>query len=260
MDHVYVNDLAGIKDVHFVEPVFGDYVLLITELHSKFDSSNNSKTTRNWKGYTNVKMNELMSYSLINSGIVWTDLNVQEHWNALENCIINVVDYLVPLEYSDPVFNVTQNTTPKAIKNLINVRKRLLHNDRQRNSSFNAPRIKLLSKEIRFYFTNKKKNRVRRAAVGGNINLWKAVKIAKNLTAGDIPSNLTLGGIPIADGRAADSFAKHFHEKVKLNVAKTKVVVNNVYNGKCKLIVQNRNFMTEKDVTECLNDLNIKKM
>ena len=99
MDHVYVNDLAGIKDVHFVEPVFGDHVLLITELHSKCDSSNNSKTTRNWKGYTNVKMNELMSYSLINSGIVWTDLNVQEHWNALENCIINVVDYLVPLDY-----------------------------------------------------------------------------------------------------------------------------------------------------------------
>ena len=52
---------------------------------------------------------------------------------------------------------------------------------------------------------------------------------------------------------------QHFHEKVKLYVAKTKVVINNVYNGKCKLIVQNRNFMTEKDVTECLNDLPIKK-
>ena len=46
-------------------------------------------------------------------------------------------------------------------------------------------------------------------------------------TAEDIPSNLTVGGIPIAAGRAADSFAEHFHEKVKLNVAKTKVVVNN---------------------------------
>ena len=69
-----------------------------------------------------------------------------------------------------------------------------------------------------------------------------------------------MGGLPIAVGRSADSFAEHFHEKVKLNVAKTKVVVNNVYNGKCKLIVQNRNFMTEKDVTECLNDLPIKNV
>ena len=30
-------------------------------------------------------------------------------------------------------------------------------------------------------------------------------------------------------------------------------------NGKCKLIVQNRNFMTKKDVEECLLDLKIKK-
>ena len=40
---------------------------------------------------------------------------------------------------------------------------------------------------------------------------------------------------------------------------KTNVGVNNVYNGKCKLIVQSRNFMTMSDVKECLADLNTKK-
>ena len=89
--------------------------------------------------------------------------------------------------------------------------------------------------------------------------MWKAVKIAKNLTAEDIPNNLTFGGIPIAAGRTADSFAKHFHNKVRLNVAKTKVDVSNVYHSKCRLIVQNRNFMTAKDVAECLNNLSVKK-
>ena len=110
-----------------------------------------------------------------------------------------------------------------------------LNNDRQRNSSFNAPRIKTLNKEIRSHFVKIKMNRVRRVAVGGNINLWKAVKIAKNLTVEDIPTNLTLGGIPIAAGRAPDSFAKHFHDKVRLNVAKSKVDINNVYNGKYEI-------------------------
>ena len=32
-----------------------------------------------------------------------------------------------------------------------------------------------------------------------------------------------------------------------------------VYNGKCRLIVQNRNFMLKKDVLACMNVLNNKK-
>ena len=116
-----------------------------------------------------------------------------------------------------------------------------------------------MSKEIRTTFANLKIGRVKRAAKGGNINLWKAVKKAKNVNVDTIPTNLTLGGTPIAAGQAANSFAHYFHDKVKLNVNKTSVNVNGVYNGNCKLIVQNRNFMTENDVKECLAELNSKK-
>ena len=34
---------------------------------------------------------------------------------------------------------------------------------------------------------------------------------------------------------------------------------NRSFNGKCKIIVQNRNFMTEKDVKFCLSELKNKK-
>ena len=34
---------------------------------------------------------------------------------------------------------------------------------------------------------------------------------------------------------------------------------NGVYNGKCKLLVQNRNFMMKNDVEQCMADLNSKK-
>ena len=37
LDHVYVTDPATIKDVQYVEPVFGDHVLVIIELQSKTD-------------------------------------------------------------------------------------------------------------------------------------------------------------------------------------------------------------------------------
>ena len=42
-------------------------------------------------------------------------------------------------------------------------------------------------------------------------------------------------------------------------MSRARVNVDGVYNGKCKLIVQNRNFMTENDVRICLGKLNNKK-
>ena len=48
-------------------------------------------------------------------------------------------------------------------------------------------------------------------------------------------------------------------KKIKSNVARAHVNLNGVYNGKCKLLVQNRNFMTENDVRICMSELKNKK-
>ena len=50
-----------------------------------------------------------------------------------------------------------------------------------------------------------------------------AVKVAKNLSPQEIPSNLILGGIAVAAGSFANSFATHFHNKVAANTAQAKV-------------------------------------
>ena len=57
----------------------------------------------------------------------------------------------------------------------------------------------------------------------------------------------------------AGSFARYFANKIQTNVSRARVNVGGVYNGKCKLIVQNRNFMTENDVKICLGELKNKK-
>ena len=54
-------------------------------------------------------------------------------------------------------------------------------------------------------------------------NLWKAVKIAKNLNNENIPDNLTLNDIPIAPGTSAECFARHFSEKIKSTSSKCKI-------------------------------------
>ena len=129
LDHVYVNNLSAIKDVHMIEPVFGDHVLTIVELHSNVENLINVKANRNWKGYSKIKMNDLVSIKL--GSTCWDDLNVQDHWNLLENEIVNIVDYLAPIEYSSHDLSKNfKNKTPKNLKRLINLRKLLLRHDR----------------------------------------------------------------------------------------------------------------------------------
>ena len=74
----------------------------------------------------------------------------------------------------------------------------------------------------------------------------------------EIPLNLTLRGHPVARGDIANSFAEHFFSKVK-NFSDTSKVDPNVYNGKNKLIVGDRNFMLKSDVKECMDSLPNKK-
>ena len=104
----------------------------------------------------------------------------------------------------------------------------------------------------------KKVSAVNRAALGlGGGNIWRAVNVAKNQNHDSIPTNLTLNGLPVLPSAAADAFAKFFKEKITSHVNNT-VVSQTVYNGKNKLIVQNRNFMTKNDVGECIRSLQSK--
>ena len=116
-----------------------------------------------------------------------------------------------------------------------------------------------MNKSIRKFYAEKKRSTVRSIAYGTNGNIWRAVGVAKDLNPDTIPANLTLGGVAVGPGGAAGAFAKHFYEKIRTNVSRTKVDANVVYNGKCKIIVQNRNFMSENNVKTCLNELKNKK-
>ena len=113
--------------------------------------------------------------------------------------------------------------------------------------------------EIRQYFSTQLKNRVRSAATGDNANIWRAVKVSKNVCLDSLPLNMTLAGLPVTADQRAQKFAEFFHQKVSINVNNATVNSNAVYNGKCKMIVQNRNFMTKNDVMECMSTLKDKK-
>ena len=89
-------------------------------------------------------------------------------------------------------------------------------------------------------------------------SIWRSVKIAKNLNCESIPTVVTLSGLPIAKADRAEAFAKFFNEKITSHARMTNVC-NRVYNGKNKIIVQNRNFMLKKDIEECIKSLKPKR-
>ena len=87
------------------------------------------------------------------------------------------------------------------------------------------------------YFKERKLNEFKRAESGGGASLWKAVGLAKDLNHGQIPSDMTLNGIPVVSGKRSESFAKHFIEKINSNVNKT--IVNT--GDPCNVIMVNVN-------------------
>ena len=75
--------------------------------------------------------------------------------------------------------------------------------DRVRSTNVNATRIRTLNVEIKSFFVSAKTISVRRAAMGSKVNLWKAVKVAKNLNSESVPMNLSLGGVQVPEGQIA---------------------------------------------------------
>ena len=127
-------------------------------------------------------------------------VTVPHFWNLLEVLLINAIDTVAPLITFCSNTKTKTTTFPNHIKNALNKRKRLLNIDKLRNSSLNLTAIKSLNKVIKEFHLSNRISDVKRAVAGPNGNIWHAVKRAKNLVHEDIPSNLTLGGLPVARG------------------------------------------------------------
>ena len=93
------------------------------------------------------------------------------------------------------------------------MRNRLLKLERKRCTIEFAPRIKQLTKCIVGHFANEKATRVRSAAMGAKVNLWKAVNVAKNVNSNAIPKNLNMGGCLLLKGRLLSHLQDFFMKR-----------------------------------------------
>ena len=101
------------------------------------------------------------------------------------------------------------------------------------------PTNKTLNCAINSHFVNDKASKVRSAAMDTKVNLWKAVRLAKNLNYNTIPSNLTLGGCQLLRGKWLSRLQGFFNDKIKSNVLETNIDPSSVYNGLISIVMHN---------------------
>ena len=112
--------------------------------------SNTDKVSkRDWSKYNPIEMNNLLLTNLNLCNIDYSQMNVQENWNAIENVIINTVDQLAPIKMYPVNPPLKKLNIPWPIKQKLNKRNRLL---KHKLDTRHEPQIKILTSEIKEYW------------------------------------------------------------------------------------------------------------
>ena len=114
--------------------------MILVELELKDVTPVHYVFKRKWKHCCPETLKQKLKDSLESVNFGWHDLNVQEHWNQLENLTINVADELAPLTPFDENAHPKNKKVPPHAKNKINLRKRLLMLEKK-EILFNKPHV-----------------------------------------------------------------------------------------------------------------------
>ena len=109
LDHIYVDNVTLVKNVSFIDPCFGDHLMISVHLST---CTLPPKITfgRDWRKYTSEKLCESLA------GVDWsTEADaVQEAWDDFEVKLITIIDFIVPLsEYRNGQLAVKPNFDKK---------------------------------------------------------------------------------------------------------------------------------------------------
>jgi hypothetical protein len=141
--------------------------------------------------------------------------SVQGVWNEFENKLVNAVDELVPTKEFKNNLQLKSQVPPQ-IKNIINIRKRLLQKLKFDKSRELKCSIAVLGKKIRMHFHQSKKKKICQSIVAGNTSsLWRAVKIANDVNVSTLPGVMFKAKEEIRPDKQAETFASYFEKESK---------------------------------------------
>ena len=253
IDHIYVKNPLIINNLNHSKPLIGDHMLITCEIKCELDPPK-IIYKRNWRRYSKTLL--LQELSKITFELNSND--PQYIWNDLENKLLTITDNLVPYEPFSNNQTVKSLKPPAQIKRKINLRKRLLNSLKTNPSNILRDRIKNLNIEIKNHFMYEKMKTLQRSIIPGNSkSLWKAVKIAKNTNADEIPNEMTVENAKVNFESLPDAFAEFFSTKIEKIVEEVQIDPN-VYNGKRKIRVEEDFFMSKNEIIVAVKSLKTK--
>ena len=252
LDHVYVTDVTMTSNILSMKPSVGDHLIVTMDI-SIARTGPAESIRRDWRNYSK----EVLCSKLGVVDWVLDITDVQEYWNVFENKLVCIVDEVVPL-VKFLGNKVNSNYTPNHIKNVLNIRHRLLKNLKKCPTQVLKAKIVSLDTTIRTLYRSQKTINVRKVIIPGNTqSLWKAVNIAKDINCPTLPSPMLHENVEIPPDKLSNYFAEFFNNKIK-NALDSTQINQNVYNGKRKVISNNKMFMGQNEILECVNSIKIK--
>ena len=252
LDHIYCTDESNVENLTIKETIFGDHKLVTMTVLSDSSKEILNLKRRNWKKYSKEQLIEQLRQVKWKCEIE----SVQEMWNLIEQELMTVTDRLIPYENFE--HNIKRKV-PNDLKPVMNRRSYLLKKRKRKIlTNLETIEIKALTKSIRHFHYEQRKNQIRRKIIpGNNKSLWDAVKIAKDIEPTPLPKTLLENGKLFNRLEAPSAFATYFKSKIE-KLEEHLVLDPGVWNGEEMITSNEKNFMTSENVMECLNQLKTK--
>jgi hypothetical protein len=111
---------------------------------------------------------------------------------------------------------------------------------------------------MKFYNHNNRSQKIRRSIKPGNSkSLWPAIKCAKDLNHGGLPTTMLESGVEIPEENLSDRFAYYFDKKIKDVVSRVELD-ESVFNGNKKLECWDFIFIGKPAILSCIKTLKYK--
>ena len=247
LDHIYTNNNVIVDTPRGVDTLVGDHLLVITDVNTSSKHVQKIIHYRDWSNYTVEALVEALEKTEFDTQIT----PVQELSNNIERGIISAVDEIAPMK----MIIISKKRFSPATRTLALRKRRLLQGNR---TEAKCQEIKELNKKIKQSRFNQRRDYIRKnMKPGDQKSLWDSVSKSQQVEPQNIPDQMEWNGQIVSKHERANAFASEFKNKVEKIHSETRILPD-IYNGYRKVIDQDKNFITENSVLECLISLKTK--
>ena len=227
LDHIYTNDITK-TDHHTEQLAISDHKLICVNINFKTKQSQSVTFIRDWSKYSKDVLRNRLSQCNFNE---LAELDSTSLASELNQRLGTILDDLCPILKVKSGVDKSL-ISPKLIK-LTQKRKLLYNKFKKSRTTSNKNELKSIEKKIRSTLRDERVRKIRtKINPNDHSSLWKAVKVAKNISIIEMPQTIVYNNQPAStDQEKAHMMMDFFDTKIK-NIVKNLKISQNVNNGK----------------------------